>query len=293
MNPLITNHLKSQEIIYLMTDDNHKVAVHKICPSSSIHLACFLTHGTFSDKRICLGLANFLANHGFTCYILEWRNHGDSDKTTHPFDFETIAKEDIKAVFDYLCHQLNIKHIHAITHSGGGISLSIFLARNPQYISYIKSMTLVACQAFGAANHHLGYVRLLVFKYLTKLVGFIPAKPLKLGITNETYHTMKLWFDWNLNQRFDSQIDGLNYKSALTHIQIPVYAICARHDTVIAPVAGCYEFFRLFSHPDNQFHEFAIKHGNLENYSHSRIMLSQNASKEVWTKILAWINRHA
>lgn len=101
-----------------------------------------------------------LAQHHYTCYILEWRNHGDSEQTSKPFDFETIAIYDIKAVFDHLCHQLNITHIHAITHSGGGICLTMFLCRYRQFVPYVRSMTLVACQAFLAGERFfpaLGY----------------------------------------------------------------------------------------------------------------------------------------
>lgn len=279
------------EIIKLTTDDNHIIAIQKISQTDNIDKVCFLTHGTFSDKRICLGLANFLAKYGYACYILEWRNHGDSNKTTQPFDFETIALYDIKATFDYLCYKLDIQNIHAITHSGGGISLAIFLSRYPKFCSYVQTMTLVACQAFGASYHYLAHLRLLLFKYLTKMIGFIPARLLKLGVVDENYHTMKLWFDWNLGKNFYSRLDDTDYKILIKNISVPVYCICAYNDKIIAPSVGCYQFFKLFTHHNNQFEEFSIKNGHLDNYTHARIMLSKNSSKEVWVKILAWIRQ--
>lgn len=246
----------------------------------------------FQIKEFAQDWQIFLTNNGYTCYILEWRNHGDSDKTNQLFDFETIALYDIKATFDYLRYELGVKHIHAITHSGGGIGLAIFLSRYPNFCTYIKTMTLVACQAFGASYNYFAYMRLLFFKYLTKIIGFVPARSLRLGVADENYHTMKLWFDWNLNKKFDSRLDNVDYKILIKNISVPIYCICAYGDKMIAPSVGCYQFFRLFTHHDSQFEEFSIKSGHLDDYTHARIMLSKNASKEVWVKILAWIERY-
>lgn len=135
-------------------------------------------------------------------------------------------------------------------------------------------------------------LRLLLLKQLTKLLGFVPARQLGLGVTSESYHTMKLWFDWNLSRKFDSHIDDTNYQHLASTIAVPVYAICGSGDTFIAPVHGCDGFFQLFAHPSNQFGEFGMAFGHLENYNHSRIMLSKNASTEVWASILSWLNKH-
>ena len=44
-----------------------------------------LTHGTFSNATICTRLAEYLARHGFDCWVLELRGHGASQRTVpHP-----------------------------------------------------------------------------------------------------------------------------------------------------------------------------------------------------------------
>ena len=87
----------------------------------------FLTHGTFSNRKICLGISEFLVKNGCTCWILEWRNHGASSNLSEPYNFEIIGKEDVKAAFDYLFVQQKIKEIDCVTHSGGAISLTMHL----------------------------------------------------------------------------------------------------------------------------------------------------------------------
>lgn len=277
----------------LTTLDNAKIAVWQIVPETLPNQqTVFLTHGTFSDKRICWGIAEFLANLGYDCYILEWRGHGDSEAVTQPFDFETVALCDIKTVFDYLLNELHITQWHCITHSGGGICLTMLLVHYPQYQTNIQSMTLVACQAFALVSNRWHWLRLSVAKFFTKMLGFIPAKPFKLGTVNETYFTMSLWFDWNLTQQFTNRNKTFNYQQQMSKNTVPVLGICAVGDTIIAPVQSCQAFLNAFANPNNQLAIFGLAHGHLENYSHGRILLSRSASQEVWTVIAGWIEQH-
>ena len=52
----------------------------------------FLTHGTFSNRKICDGISLFLVEKGFTCWIMEWRNHGESSKTQQEFNADIMNK---------------------------------------------------------------------------------------------------------------------------------------------------------------------------------------------------------
>ncbi|MFN9726261.1 alpha/beta hydrolase [Acidovorax sp.] len=71
----------------------------------------FLTHGTFSDKRICLGMAKHLASLGCCCWILEWRGHGSSGASATAFNFDTVAQCDVMAALDHLgaCRTLSVE----------------------------------------------------------------------------------------------------------------------------------------------------------------------------------------
>lgn len=278
---------------FLKTTDNVNIALWETQPKTQpSQQYIFLTHGAFSTHKICLGIAEFLANMGYRCFILEWRNHGASEKIKHDFDFETVALYDIKTAFDYLYNNLNIKQLHCITHSGGGICLTMFLIRYPHYKTHIKSMTLVACQAFALINHRLDFMPLYLAKTLTKIIGFIPARLFKLGTENESYATMSLWFDWNLTGRFLSRDKSLNYREKMSDIDIPILSICAFGDKKIAPVRACQVFLQSFENTKNRLAIFGVDYGHLENYSHGRILLSRHASQEVWQEIVSWIEQH-
>lgn len=283
----------SKDIMFLKTNDKEKIALWKISNSEkNIIDNIFLTHGTFSNKNICLGIANYFAKQGYCCYILEWRNHGNSIQTKTKFNFETIALYDINTAFSYLFESLKLKSIHCITHSGGGIALSMFLIKHNIYNHKIDSITMFACQAFGAAALRKNKIKILLSKYLTFLVGYIPAKKIRLGPHNESFFTMKQWFNWNLRKKFYSTDKKFDYRINMVDVKTPIYSISAKGDTFIAPSIGCKMFLESFGNPDNIFKVYSTDNGNLENYDHSRIIMSRNSAKEIWPSVLKWIEKN-
>lgn len=78
----------TKELIKLNFNKDNYLALWKIsndATSNEKHI--LLTHGTFSNKKVLLGITDFLVSKGFTCWLFEWRNHGDSSKTKEPFNF--------------------------------------------------------------------------------------------------------------------------------------------------------------------------------------------------------------
>ncbi len=303
------------------TKDGEQIAVWKVIDSLPENIAAdrpvtkaqnvLLTHGTFSDKRICLGIAHYLAKLGHTCYIMEWRSHGNSPVPKNKFNFETIASYDIDATLHYLFDELKLDNLHCVTHSGGGICLTMFLiqvalAQNPLYRKKISSISMFACQAYGAVLNPKSYARILLTKLITRLLGYLPAKRFKLGSINESYHTMSQWYNWNLNQNFKSSLakkdmgyqkmnstKSFDYRRHMSTIKTPIYAISAKGDYFIAPSNGCQLFLNDFNNPANQFREFSLANGDLDDYTHSRIMMSRHAATEIWPTVALWIEKHA
>ncbi|WP_201567915.1 alpha/beta fold hydrolase, partial [Psychrobacter immobilis] len=163
-----------------------------------------LTHGTFSDKQTCLRITHYLAQLGHHCYIMEWRGHGASSIPTDKFNFETVATYDFEATFRYLFTELTLDNLHCVTHSGGGACLTMFLIQHPQYINRINSISMFACQVYGAIVSSKNHVKILAVKTLNRMLGYLPANRLKLGPINESYYTMNQWYEWNLNKDFKS-----------------------------------------------------------------------------------------
>lgn len=280
-----------EEEVYLKTADGATVALWKVyCKNSKADKHILLTHGTFSNRKVLTGIATYLADQDYTCWILEWRNHGHSKKSDQDFDFETIAEQDLHKVFQYLFDSCSIDKLHCITHSGGGICLTISLIIYPHYQSKISSITLFACQAFGASTSISNYLKIWVGKYLSKIIGKIPAD--KMGKEEaESYYFMRQWFDWNLNKDFIGK-SGVDYREEMKAINIPVLAIYGAGDTFIAPAQGCLAYLDAFNNQKNKALFCSIKMGYKEDYNHSRILHSQSARKEIYPQVLEWIKRY-
>lgn len=278
-----------EELVKIKTPDSEEIAVWKIENIQNNNKKnIFLTHGTFSNKKICLGIAKYFAVFGYTCWIMEWRSHGDSSRSEKTFNFETIAVYDMKAVFNYLVDELGIRKIDCITHSGGGVCLTMFLLKNTAFIPKINSIVLFSCQSFGACHNFINTSRILFSKYLSLLLGYAPGKKFGLGPHNEGYYTMKQWFDWNLQKKFNGESD-FDYLNEMKGITIPILSICAEGDKFIAPKEGVLNYLNAYKNPNNKFVCCSTKNGFKEDYSHSRIMVSKNAINEIWPQVRDWI----
>ena len=280
-----------EALIKLKSNEGHELALWEISePEIPTHHNIFMTHGTFSDKRICRGIATYLAKKGYACWIMEWRGHGASTLPKEKYNFETIAKKDIPVAFDYLFNDLNIKELSTVLHSGGGAIITMFLIHNQQYISKVKSITMFGTQTTGTANSLKNHIMLFIGKYVTALLGHSYAS--KFGRPHdETYFMMKLWYDWNLSKRFLGEND-FDYDAQLSKITIPIFSIHGKKDTFVAPKSGSEQFLNAFPNPKNKFISCGKDNGYSEDYDHGRVMLSRNAEKEIWPQVLNWIEEH-
>lgn len=318
-----------QSLQLVTTEDHQQIAVWKIVEDelqqplsnnlSNSHKKqnLLFIHGAFSDKNVCLGIASYFAELGHQCFIMEWRGHGSSSQPQTSYHLEDIAFYDVKATFDYLLSQLKLDNLHCVTHSGGGICLTLLLTRYPELNDKINSISMVACQVFGGVTTPSSYAKLLLIKAVTRQLGYVEGKRLKLGTMNESYYLLSQWMDWNLNKNFSSYVSTpirkqllkqtglrlsrksqtittpqpIDYRSLMPSISTPIYSICAAGDWV-APPQGTLKYLQAFKNSKNKWHEFSIANGNLEDYNHARIFLSRNAAKEVWPTVLDWIEKH-
>jgi predicted alpha/beta hydrolase len=281
-----------EELIHLTTDDSETIALWKITNNKSTDKHLFLIHGTFSDKEIFNGFTDYFLNLGYTCWLLEWRNHGASKKVNQKFRFEAVGKHDVKAAFNHLIVKEQITNFHCAAHSGGGISITICLIHNPEFKKHIKSISLFGVQAFGANISTKQNIKLRGAKLLCKLIGKVPAKFAGSKNYDETYFTMQQWFDWNIQRKFTDS-NQFDYESRMKEIQIPIISFCAKGDDFIAPKEGCQSYLDAFKNPKNKLVYCARELGNLEDYNHSRILKSKNSKKELWPQAAAWMSNNS
>jgi predicted alpha/beta hydrolase len=219
---------------------------------------------------------------------MEWRSHGESSESKKKYNLETVANFDLVSTFEYLFETIKLDSIDSISHSGGGIAMTMFLIHHPTYTSKINSITLFAVQAFGAGTKFESRTKLRFGKYVAAMLGKVPAKTAGSVEGSESYYTIKQWFDWNLNNNFIGE-SNFDYLERMKTIKIPILSICSKGDEFVAPKLGCEQYLNAFENDENRLHYCSIENGSLENYNHSRIILSRNAQKELYPVVLNWL----
>lgn len=248
-----------------------------------------LTHGMFSDRRVCMSLARAWARQGHVAWILEWRGHGNSESVADAFDMETVAEQDIPAALAALRTQVAPGQLCAAAHSGGGLALTMALLRQPELGELLQRMALFACQASGAAGTPWRFARLALAAGVARAYGRIPARPLRLGVQDEPHAMMASWFRWNLRRRFVGR-DGFDYAALQRDMELPVMAVAGQQDRLVAPPEACRRFWQRFGgHAEGEFLLCGPSTGYAHAYGHASIMHSPHAAREVLPRVIAWL----
>lgn len=273
----------------IRTADGVDLALRRAGPADGVPVV--LTHGTFSNHRSCLGLANYLASQGFACWLFDWRGHGDSGRNGFLHSFDDVAEQDVPAILDAVSQRSGHTALHWIGHSGGGLIVSMWAARHPELAQRrLRSMVLMGSQATAAGASLSHKLAVLGYDGMLRWRRVAPSRAKSVGPEAESARLMRQWCQWNLRRRFDS-LAGFDYLAGLANVQLPVLGVAGSGDTFIAPVAGCEALVKAFGGDDAHLELFGLATGAREDYSHNRLLLSRNASQEIWPRIAQWLSR--
>ncbi len=179
-----------------------------------------------------------------------------------------------------------------VGHSGGGLAALMLLARTPARQQSLAGLVTIASQTTDAGK---GFGRKLMWAMssaMTKLIGVVPGKLLKVGPENEFYTVMRQWFGWSIKGTWLGR-DGFDYMAALGKHTIPTLTIAAAGDRIIAPASGCRRIHESLGSSSRKF-ILASKANNFqEDYNHARVISSRSASKDVWPLVADWIQEHS
>ncbi|WP_152226312.1 alpha/beta fold hydrolase [Pseudomonas sp. SCB32] len=274
----------------IRTADGIDLALRRVGPADGVPVV--LTHGTFSNYRSCLGLANYLAGRGFACWLFDWRGHGDSGRNGFTHSFDEVAEQDVPAILDAVSLRSGQAALHWIGHSGGGLIVSMWAARYPELARRrLRSLVLIGSQATAAGASLSHRLAILGYDWMLRWRRVAPSRAKSVGPEAESARLMRQWCQWNLRRRFDS-LSGFDYLTALQGVELPVLGVAGSGDTFIAPVVGCEALVKAFGGAQATLELFGLATGAREDYSHNRLLLSRNASLEIWPHIGQWLGQH-
>lgn len=278
-----------KKLFLIPASDGHRIALWKM--SENTGPAVLLTHGTFSNHRSCIGLAERLATQGFSPWIFDWRGHGGSDMPKRPHNFEDVAALDIPAALAAVTEFEKQDKVFFVGHSGGGLAACMWMARNPLVATrQLHGIVLLASQTTHAARSYRKQVVIGAVNLILSMRKTAPGHHFGIGPEPESAPLMRQWCKWNLSRRFNG-IDGFDYLKALDQVKLPVLALAGGGDLFIAPAAGCQLLAHSFGGDDVTFLHCGKADGYQEDYTHDRLILSKPASHEIWPLIDAWLSK--
>ncbi len=270
------------------TTDSVELALTRFAGETTRPVPVVLTHGTFSNARICGRLAAYLAGYGFDCWVLELRGRGESQRKISNPTFEDFGLFDVPAALETVRAHTGRQRLFLVGHSGGGLAFLMHLARVPAVRANVVGLITLASQATDACTT-LGGCLMVGFGWVAEAVlGYAPGRACRVGPENEPKGILRQWFRWNLTRRWTGS-DGFDYLSALSELAMPVLCLAGTGDRYIAPVRGCRRLFNALGATDKEWVLCGKSGGFSEDYGHARIVASRAAEREIWPRISEWL----
>lgn len=281
------------------TQDQEQIALHRVetAGADQARLVVVLLHGAFTNRRFWLsqrgkGLAAYLANAGCDVWILETRGHGDAARSSRyrGWTARDVARHDIPAASDYIYRATSGRPQALIAHSYGGIYLMASLS-----MGWLDQSRLSAAAIFGSQiSEGQPYLNLRPLNWGIRVAisvyGRFPATLFGLGNEDEPPGILNETLTWKSKGRWMSG-QGEDYSQGLGKISIPVLAVGGVADTM-DPATGCRAFWEMIGSRQKQFWLLGKEQGYRKDYGHVDMLVGRDAQREVWPRVLEWLNQH-
>ena len=243
--------------------------------------------GTFSNHTFWvgtrgIGFARTLADAGFEACVLDPRGHGASDRPhkRQKWDIDDWARKDLPTALRAIASDDRPAFI--VGHSAGGAVTLAALSAEPELRALTRGVITIGTpvpwlQPWRGAGAW-------IIRATSQMLGYFPAKLLRLGPEDELPRVMSQWMTWNIEGHWTGD-DGTDYSAGLEELQMPFLMIAGTADRFFAPPYACEGLFKMIGSPRKDFRVF-------EGLDHVGIVVSKRARTEVWPLLLDFLSDH-
>jgi pimeloyl-ACP methyl ester carboxylesterase len=265
-----------------------------------------MLHGAIENGRIFFsvsgkGLAPYLARNGYDVYVIDLRGHGRStppiDRTSRFGQTESIT-EDIPACIEAVRKLRGHVPQHWIAHSWGGVLFTSFLARFPEYTKLVDSLVYFGSKRTIRVWNIPRFLQVeMVWKLICplacRIIGYLPARQLRIGSDNEAAKYYRQSADWVKNDAWVDSDDDFDYGAAVKMISLPpIWYIAAENDFALGHPRDVREFMESAGEQECHYTHLSRKNGNLHDYDHINMLTHPDALDDHFPQVLKWLQQH-
>jgi predicted alpha/beta hydrolase len=296
----------TQESIYIQLDEQQTLHLRRIYNTTKTGPTVLFVHGAVENGKIFYthsnkGLAPYLAEQGYVCYVADLRGRGESRPAISPraqYGQTEAITEDIPAYIAKIKELEGAPPSYWVAHSWGGVLMNSVFARYPDYINEVK-----ACAYFGTKrslyNHHpKKYFQGNIIWYflapiLAKKYGYLPAKKLKWGSDDETQKSHYQSMQWAKRRPWVDSDDGFDYAKVVSHMHLPpTLHIAGVKDKALAQPIDIQKFMDESGKGKQSLKIYGCKHGHKHDYDHINMLTHPSAKHDQFSDLLSWFAAH-
>ncbi|WMN62243.1 alpha/beta hydrolase (plasmid) [Pseudoalteromonas xiamenensis] len=266
----------------------------------------FFMHGAVENGKIFYtesnkGLAPFLAEHGYDCYVADLRGRGKSIPNIgpgHSYGQTEAILEDIPTMLEGIKGLRGKYPRFWVAHSWGGVLMNSYFARFPEMISHVD-----ACVYFGSKRslynrHPQKFIQGNLIWYglapiLAKKHGYLPARKLKWGSDEETVKSHRQSMEWAKIKPWVDSDDNFDYAKTLSKMALPpILHIAGVKDKALAQPIDIKKFMEESGLGTQEIRIFGKRFGHKCNYDHINMLTHPNARLDQFQDALFWFQSH-
>ncbi len=286
--------------------DGAQLCLHRFKRPDARGPAVLMLHGMMSNGRVFFsasgkGLAPWLAARGYDVFVADLRGKGDSrpliDRHAHHGQSEMI-RVDLPALHAAVLQHAQASQAHWVSHSWGGVVMNSCLLRHPALIAQVPGMVHFAAKRRVQVRNLNKWVEIdlmwnAVLRQLTRWMGYLPARALRIGSDNETRKTHRQIQAWVQAAPWVDEDDGFDYGRAAQRITLPPTLYLAAVDD---PCRGHPEDVKRFRAESgahlSRVHVLSRRGGALHDYGHASIVTHPDAVHDQFKLAEAWLRGH-
>ena len=262
-----------------------------------------MLHGAAEDGHIFYshsgqGLACYLARQGCDVFVPDLRGKGKSWPGINQhsdFGFHELIMEDIPALAAMVSREAGGGEQTWVMHSmGGPLAVAAIVRHGPEVLGVRQLVH------FGARRQLrvTGWRRRLLVDFLWNRIGriavafegYLPANRLGLGTARESARCFADGMAWSAGDQWLDPEDGFDYGEAMRrHGGLRSLYFAAAADRAFGSPEDVRDFMHELGRHDGRLLVLGREQGNMQDYSHSGMLIHPDAELDHFPALLAWL----